>query len=113
MSLPDFLRNENSKNNASIINYSKYFRLVLWTALSAILVANLPNDEQLTEFLISVIPGQHIQSVGTNLLWAKTCVDFPLPFLTKEQQLQCIPESNKDDSIWVISTPAKSGAVLT
>ena len=75
------------------------------------MVANLPNDEQLTEFLISVIPGHHMQSFGMTMLWAKTCVDIPTLFEPKEK-LECIANENDDDSIWVISTPAKSGAVL-
>ena len=100
--------NDSQPNN---MDYSKHFRYFLLTVLVAIMVANLPNDEQLTEFLISVIPGHHMQSFGMTMLWAKTCVDLPT-FLKPKEKLECITNENDDDSIWVISTPAKSGAVL-
>ena len=95
-------------------DYSRKGRFVLLTVLTAIMMANLPNVEQLTEFLISVIPGQHMQAVGTTVMWAKTCVEFPqaLAVYRPQKQLECIAENDNDDSIWVLSTPAKSGAVL-
>ncbi len=101
----------NNSDSKPTVNYSKHGRYFLLTALFAIVVTNLPNDEDLTEFLISVIPGQHMQSLGMNMLWAKTCIDLP-SFLGSKEKLECIPQENDDDSIWVISTPAKSGAVL-
>lgn len=94
--------------------YSQPCRRFLLVVLVAILFRNLPNDEELTEFLISVIPGQHMQSFGTNVLRAKTCFQSPRFF----RLVQSPPEAPirctdlDDDSIWVISTPAKSGAVL-
>ena len=99
----------NDNEQKSNFDYSKHGRRFLYVVLLATLLSTLPNDEQLTEFLISVIPGQHMQSFGTTMLWAKTCVDFP-PLFGRKEPLQCTRED--DDSIWVISTPAKSGAVL-
>lgn len=106
-----YLRTAFGNNNQQKLSfdYSKQGRRFLYMVLVAILLFKLPNDEQLTEFLISVIPGQHMQSFGTTMLWMKTCVDVPMLFGRKEP-LQCTRED--DDSIWVISTPAKSGAVL-
>ena len=82
--------------------------------LVAMLIPHLPNDEQATEFLISSIPGHHMQSFGTHMLKLKTCV-FPKYIPTFGQNhLKCRGDSDSDsDQIWLITTPAKSGAVLS
>ena len=81
--------------------YSKSGRYFMLTVLLAIMMRNFPNDEQIAEFLISVLPGQHMQTFAAYYMWAKTCYEPP-HFLAqlqghlqpKEQNhLPCVPKS--------------------
>ena len=91
--------------------HNKNFRNFMLIILLSMMAPHFPTDLQATEFLISVIPGHHMQKFGTAMLRFKTCT---LPSYLPETMRSDLTCMKKDvDDIWIITTPAKSGAVLS
>lgn len=101
------------RNSQTMQKYSKVLHNSMILLLIAMMVPHMPSDEQLAEYLITLIPGHMMQSVGTWFLRLKTCLTLPpsLQFLVNNKSsLDC---GLSDNEIWLISTTSKSGAVLS
>lgn len=87
---------------------SKYARHSLLLIFVSIVVRNI-EIEQIDRVLLPLIPGDLMQSFGTAAFRLSTC---SIPEFLRPAPLRC-REFKDDDSILVIATPAKSGALLS
>jgi hypothetical protein len=99
---------------------TRLFSLTMWISLFYLMYPHVSkiNDKDAVSYMIPLIPGQHMQSVGTAFLRLKTCIiptHVPMLAALESSKLDCWGGGapNRGGDMLVMASAAKSGAVLS
>lgn len=123
--LPFVWRTDNmpgKQQQSQLEHGTKIFSAAMWVALLTLIYPHVSNlsEKDAVAFLIPLVPGQCMQSVGTAFLRTRTCI---MPEYIPKAVLDVITSptldcwggdaENRGEDMLVIASAAKSGAVLS